>query len=161
MTGDPEDIICWRRHSDVLTTSGQPNLDQFDRLRGTGTAAIINLAPYDNDNAMPDEAEIVAELGLRYTYIPVDFAAPTEADYAAFCEALEANAGAQVHVHCIYNARVSAFFMRYALEKRGTESVADAKARMESIWRPGRVWCAFVGLPDPGRDENHYKGYEY
>ena len=158
---DPDDIICWRRHSDRLTSSGQPDLDQFTRLRATGATHLINLAPYDNDKAMPDEPQIAADLGFDYTYIPVDFDAPTESDYAAFCTALEAQSGAISHVHCIYNARVSAFFLRYALEKRGSESVEDAMARLESIWRPGRVWCAFIGLPDPSRDENHYLGYDY
>ena len=51
---------------------------------------------------------------------------------------------APVHVHCIVNARVTAFFYRYQTEFMG-RSEADARALMDSVWRPGGVWAAFIG----------------
>ena len=160
-TPDPDDILCWRRIDDRLTTSGQPNHAQMERLQTIGVRHLINLAPASNDGAMVDEPEVAEKLGFSYTYIPVDFEAPSEADFDAFCAALEATGNDKTHVHCIYNARVSAFFLRYAREERGAETVEDAFERMDSIWRPGEVWCRFIGLEQPSVPQNRYKGYEY
>ena len=49
-----------------------------------------------------------------------------------------------VHVHCIANYRVSAFFYRYRRDVRGMDET-QARAEMEQIWRPEGVWATFVG----------------
>ena len=49
-----------------------------------------------------------------------------------------------VHVHCIVNARVSAFFYRYRRDLLGWDEAA-ARAAMETVWQPGGVWAAFIG----------------
>ncbi len=98
---------------------------------------------HDGKGALEDEPGTLAGLGMIYTYIPVEFENPTEADYRAFKEALAKDPDANVHVHCIYNARVSAFFYRYAIEERGGDR-DEAFARMDSIWRPGGVWAKSV-----------------
>lgn len=156
---DPTDILNFRRISDRVTTSGQPTEDQLATLKSMGITQIINLGPHDNKGALPDETASVAALGMTYTYIPVDFDAPTEADYTAFCAALDASKPEKTHVHCIFNARVSAFFYRY--EMNGTTPCPVAAARMESIWRPGGVWADFVAQPENRAQPNRYKGYEY
>jgi hypothetical protein len=48
-----------------------------------------------------------------------------------------------VHVHCIANARVSAFFYRYRRDVLGMDE-AQARAEMEEVWRPKEVWAEFV-----------------
>ena len=48
-----------------------------------------------------------------------------------------------VHVHCIANYRVSAFFYRYRRDVLGTDE-AQARAEMERIWHPEGVWPRFV-----------------
>ena len=59
------------------------------------------------------EAEIVRSLGLSYIHIPVNFAAPTEADLQQFCDAMDANANKKRFLHCAMNKRVSAFIGLY------------------------------------------------
>jgi len=49
-----------------------------------------------------------------------------------------------VHVHCIANYRVSAFFYRYRRDVLGMEET-QARAEMEQIWHPESVWATFVG----------------
>ena len=49
-----------------------------------------------------------------------------------------------VHVHCIANYRVSAFFYRYRRDVLGMDE-AQAHADMEQIWHPEGVWATFVG----------------
>jgi protein tyrosine phosphatase (PTP) superfamily phosphohydrolase (DUF442 family) len=119
---------------------------------------IINLGPHWNKGALDDEPISVEALGMRYIYIPVDFDAPTRDDFDAFCAAMRATRDERLHVHCIYNARVSAFFYLYAKEA-GDADVAFT--RMDGIWRPGGVWAALIGVPDTANSQNLYAGDEY
>lgn len=141
---DPADIFAWLRLDDRLSTSGQPTEAQLTALRALGVCHVINLALHTHERALPDEAASVAALGMDYIHIPVAFDAPTEADFAAFCAVMRAIGEAPVHVHCIVNARVSAFLYRYRRDVLGMDET-QARAAMEAIWRPGGVWAAFVG----------------
>ncbi len=49
-----------------------------------------------------------------------------------------------VHVHCIANYRVSAFFYRYRRDVLGMNE-AEARAEMEQVWHPEGVWTTFIG----------------
>ena len=157
---DPDHILNWRRWSDQITLSGQPSEAELAELQDAGVRHVVNLGPHDNKGALPDEPGSVAALGMEYVYIPVDFENPTDADFTAFCAALDRFQGATTHVHCIYNARVSAFFYRYASEGRGGDQAA-ALALMDSIWRPGGVWADFIGKPADSNLPNRYAGDDY
>jgi protein tyrosine phosphatase (PTP) superfamily phosphohydrolase (DUF442 family) len=85
----------------------------------------------------------VEALGMNYLHIPVDFRNPTDADFALFCAAVEAHDHAPIHVHCIANFRVSAFFYRYRRDVLGMDET-EARAAMEDVWKPEGVWTAFV-----------------
>ncbi len=141
---DLPEVLNWRRLNSDITLSGQPTEAQLSEIKELGVTHIINLGPHTNKGALRDEAGTVARLGMIYVYIPVDFESPTNHDFSRFCEAIESTRGQSIHVHCIYNARVSAFLYRYAqIGKGGSET--DALALMESIWRPGGVWAKFIG----------------
>lgn len=70
----------------------------------------VDLGLHTHEKALPDEAASVSRLGMEYIHIPVDFQNPTEQDFQQFCAVMEQLEGVPVHVHCIANARVSAFF---------------------------------------------------
>lgn len=153
-------ILNWRRINARLTSSGQPTEDQLADIEKLGVSHVINLGPHHNKGALKDEAGTVASLGMTYIYIPVEFEAPTDQDFVDFRTAIEGLPDARIHVHCIYNARVSAFFYRYA--KTGFDmSEVDALANMQSIWKPGNDWASFVGLSDASGHPNRYAGYDY
>lgn len=137
---DLPSILNWRRINARLTTSGQPTEDQLADIANLGVSHVINLGPHLNKGALKDEAKTVAALGMIYIYIPVDFEAPTDQNFDDFKAAIEGLPDARIHVHCIYSARVSAFFYRYA--KMGSDmSEVDALANMQSIWKPGDDWA--------------------
>ena len=48
-----------------------------------------------------------------------------------------------VHVHCIANYRVSAFFYRYRRDVLGVDE-GQARADLEALWQPDGVWAAFI-----------------
>lgn len=154
------DILNWRRLTDRITLSGQPTEAQLADIKSLGVSHIINLGPHHNRGALEDEPGTVAALGMEYIHIPVEFEQPTEQDFTAFCAAIESLPGAQIHVHCIYNARVTAFVYRYAKSGRGVP-VEAAFALMDSIWRPGDDWADFTGLPGAKGQPNRYAGEDY
>ncbi len=130
---DPDDIRNWRRRSDRITTSGRLEPHDPARLAEIGVKHVINLALDNHPEALPDEREALAEHGIGYTHIPVPFDAPKQEHVAAMRAALEAADG-PVHVHCIMNFRVSAFF--YLLDREEGISEAEARARMTQLWDP-------------------------
>ncbi len=146
--GDPDDIRAWQRLGEDITTSGR--LEEHDpaRLAAIGVRHVINLALDNHPEALVEEAQRLAGQSIGYTHIPVPFDAPNEDHFAAFCAALDAADG-RVHVHCIMNWRVSAFFYRYNLARGMAE--AEARAMLEQQWSPERsdnpaaaVWAEFI-----------------
>ena len=80
---------------------------------------------------------------MTYIHIPVDFQNPTDQDFEQFCSVMERLNDLPVHVHCIANYRVSAFFYRYRMDVLGMDE-ARARADMEDVRHPEGVWAAFV-----------------
>jgi len=140
---DPEAIYNWRRLDKRITTSGQPTEPQLADIRALGVRHVVNLGLHTHEKALPDEAESLSRLGMSYIHIPVDFQNPTDQDFDRFCDAMAQLKDVPVHVHCIANYRVSAFFYRYRREVLGADE-AQARADMEEIWRPEGVWAKFV-----------------
>ena len=141
---DPETIYNWHRLDDRITTSGQPTEPQLADIHALGVRHIINLGLHSHEKALPDEAASVSRLGITNIQIPVDFEKPTDRDFDQFCSAMEQLKEVPVHVHCIANYRVSAFFYRYRRDVLGMDE-AQARGDMEQVWRPNGVWATFVG----------------
>ena len=149
MAGDPADIRGWQRLSDAVTTSGRLEEGDVGRLAGIGVKQVVNLALNSHPEALADEAGRFAAQGIAYTHIPVPFDAPDETHFAAFRAAVEQ--GPQpVHVHCIMNWRVSAFFYRLHRDHQGMPE-AEARALMAQQWMPDAadkpewaVWAQFI-----------------
>jgi protein tyrosine phosphatase (PTP) superfamily phosphohydrolase (DUF442 family) len=149
MPQDPDDIPCWQRLNDRTTTSGRIAPGDIKRLSDIGVCHVINLALADSPGGLVDEARLIAEQGLRYTHIPVPFDAPDEAQFQAFCAAYVAEPE-PVHIHCILNWRVSAFFYRY--HRANGMAEGDARAIMEQQWQPQTsdhpAWAQFIAKED-------------
>jgi len=146
---DPVDIRAWQRLGPEVTTSGRLEARDVGRLAALGVRHVINLALESHPEALPGEGERLRAQGIDYTHIPVPFDAPGEAHYAAFRTAL-AQGPRPVHVHCIMNWRVAAFFYRWHREEAGMAEPA-ARALMARQWTPegsdrpeAQVWTDFI-----------------
>jgi protein tyrosine phosphatase (PTP) superfamily phosphohydrolase (DUF442 family) len=140
-TTPASEIAQWRRIDARITTSGQPTVEQLADIAALGVRHVVDLALHTHEKALPDERATVAALGMRYSHIPVEFAAPTEEDFDRFCAVM---AGTEpVHVHCIVNARVSAFVYRYRRDVLGVDE-EQAREALEAIWTPEGVWADFI-----------------
>jgi uncharacterized protein (TIGR01244 family) len=145
---DPDDIRGWQRLDDRTTTSGKLDDADVARLAAIGVKHVINLALDSHPEALPDEGEKLAAAGIKYTHIPVPFDAPDDSHFDAFRAALVD--GEPVHVHCIMNYRVSAFYYRLNRDHRGMDE-AQARALMEAQWTPdksddpiSKPWTNFI-----------------
>lgn len=149
---DPSDIRNWRRRADGITTSGRLEAGDPARLAAIGVRHVVNLALDDHPEALPDEAEVFAAQGIGYTHIPVPFDAPAHEHVAALRRVL-AEVDGPVHVHCIMNWRVTAFF--YLLDREAGLPEPEARARMTDVWDPlssddprAAPWKALLGSSD-------------
>jgi uncharacterized protein (TIGR01244 family) len=147
---DPEDIRGWQRLDAKTTTSGKLLDPDVKRLADIGVRHVINLALDTHPEALADEGAKLAAAGIGYTHIPVPFDAPDDSHFAAFRAALTEIGDAPVHVHCIMNWRVSAFYYRLNRDYRGMDEV-QARALMEAQWAPekaddprAQVWAKFI-----------------
>jgi protein tyrosine phosphatase (PTP) superfamily phosphohydrolase (DUF442 family) len=137
------DIKSFLRIDERLGTAGQPTEAQLGDVAAAGYAAVVNLGLLDPKYCLPDEAGVVASLGLEYRHIPVRFDAPAVEDFRAFVATMDAWSGEKVFVHCAANFRVSAFVALYGELRLGwPRARADALAR--TLWQPNDVWRAFI-----------------
>jgi protein tyrosine phosphatase (PTP) superfamily phosphohydrolase (DUF442 family) len=128
-------------------TSGQPNKDQFRSIAEEGFRAVVNLALPTSDHAIAEEGSVVTGLGMSYIHIPVDFSAPTVDDLKTFIGTMEALKGKKVWVHCVVNARVSAFMYLYLKHVRRFDEAA-ARSPVLERWEPTMddTWKRFISL---------------
>ncbi len=128
-------------------TSGQPEREQFSLIARAGYAGVVNLALPTSDHAIADEGSVVTGLGMSYFHIPVEFSAPSVEDLRTFFGAMQALEGKKVWVHCVVNARVSAFMYLYLKHVRGLDDAA-ARSPVLNRWQPtmDAVWKDFIAL---------------
>ena len=140
-----EEIFNYVKVNDQLSTAGQPTEDQLRDAAEEGFTAVINLVPTNPPYTPADEGSLVRALGMAYHYIPVEWNHPTDADFAAFEQAMSATTGQRTLIHCAANFRVTAFYALYAHKHLGW-SAAEADAFRTRIWAGSDypVWEAFI-----------------
>jgi len=142
-----EDKLVSIRHylrlSPRLATAGQPTAEQFAHIAAAGFESVINLALPTSTYALPDEAGLVAALGLEYIPIPVIWESPQFEDFARFAAVLQTRAERPLFVHCAMNMRVSAFMFLHRTLVEG-EAVPEATRDLNRIWEPDETWRAFI-----------------
>lgn len=133
-------VFNFREISGRIATSGQPSAQQFEQIRDAGYEAIIDLAPVDLDRySFPGEPEKVAELGMEYFHIPVDFKDPTDIDFFLFSEAMDETQAKKVWIHCAANYRVSVFYALWA-EKNENWTISESDILIRSVWESDPTW---------------------
>ena len=139
-----EDIRNYTAVSDRLASAGQIGYDQIPLLKEEGYEVVINLAVADRERN-GEEGFLVAESGLTYIHIPVDWDEPQLSDVELFYDVMQANEGRKVFVHCFANMRASAFVYLYRTMVEGVPE-AEARATMAQVWDPAEVqqWADLI-----------------
>jgi protein tyrosine phosphatase (PTP) superfamily phosphohydrolase (DUF442 family) len=107
------EILNYIKINELISTSGQPSVEQFNDIADNEYEVVINLALHNASNAIENEDKVVTSLKMAYFHIPVDFDNPKISDLKLFLNLLQALGANKVWVHCALNYRVSAFMYVY------------------------------------------------
>lgn len=138
------EIFNFRAVNERVLTGGQPTEEQLRAAAAEGVEVVINLATRDPRYSLPDEAGLVASLGMEFHDIPVAWEQPTPEDFAAFESAMASTGERTTLIHCAANFRVTAFYSLYAQKHLGwsEQQAADLRA---SVWSGDHPqWDAFI-----------------
>ena len=139
------DILNQFKLTENIASSGQPSAAQFEGIASSGYQVVINLAMPDHENSIANEGSIVTSLGMTYMHIPVPFDAPTNDHLETFSGYMDALERQKVWVHCIVNARVSAFLFCYLQKNRGLSAKQSATPILEQwLSQMDDVWKGFI-----------------
>jgi len=140
-----KDIYNYLFYHDKLSSSGMPTLEQMKSVAETGVELVINLAPHDVPNAIPNETELVSSLGMEYINIPVNWNTPTRDGLNLFMDTMDANKDRKIHVHCEANFRASGFITIHRVLRLGWEP-EKAFEVMHTIWDEDAypIWKMFL-----------------
>ncbi|HUE98817.1 MAG TPA: protein tyrosine phosphatase family protein [Anaerolineales bacterium] len=114
-----EDIYNFLPLSEKLFTAGMPTAEQLTNAAQRGVELVINLAPHEVSNALPNGTELVASLGMQYINIPVIWNTPTKDGLDRFMDVLDENQDKKILVHCQANFRATAFVALYRILRQG------------------------------------------
>ncbi len=139
------EIYNFLYYHEKLSSSGMPKPDQVKSIADAGVKLVINLAPHDVPNAIPDEGKVVTSYGMDYVNIPVNWGTPTKDGLNRFMDLMDLNQEKKVHVHCEANFRASAFIAIYRILRLGWKE-EDAFEPMHKIWDEDAypVWKLFI-----------------
>ncbi|MDA0687076.1 MAG: protein tyrosine phosphatase family protein [Proteobacteria bacterium] len=137
------EITNFRQYSATFASSGQPTEEQLQAIADAGFERVVYIAFTNNQNALPDEDQIVKRLGMEYMQVPVDFSNPLPDDFYAFADSMRRNTDKKTLLHCQVNARATAFSFLYRVLYEDVP-VAEAKADMNTVWQPNEVWRDFI-----------------
>ena len=130
-----------QRNNAYLLSSGLPSAQQLKALKEEGVTHVVDLIPGNR----VDKILATAQLNLEYFNVPVDWEAPTLANflnYAAFMKRVDAT-DEKVLTHCKLNWRGASFTYLYRVAVLG-ESEEKAKQDLMVIWHPNPTWHAFM-----------------
>lgn len=134
-----KNILNYIKINELISTSGQPKIEEFDLIKDEGFEVVINLALCNASNAIENEDKVVTNLGMSYFHIPVDFENTKPSDLKLFINVMQSLGANKVWVHCAKNYRVSAFmyvYHKYVL-KTPFENI---DLSIFNIWNPDKTW---------------------
>jgi len=140
-----EEILNYIKINELISTSGQPSVEQFKEIAQNDFEVVINLALHDASNAIENEDKIVTDLEMAYFHIPVDFNNPKPSDVKLFLNTLQALGANKVWVHCALNYRVSAFmyiYHKYVLQT----AFDDIDISLFQEWLPNMKWQEIIKI---------------
>lgn len=140
-----EEILSYRRISERIASSGQPEEHEFKAIAQAGYQVVVNLAMPNSDRAIPEEGNLVTARGMSYVHIPVPFEAPAPSHLLQFLRLMKALADRRLWIHCVLNHRVSAFIYQYERLALGRPH-EEALAVMLPSWSPNDTWRSFMAL---------------
>ena len=137
-------IDRYAKVGDDLYIAGQPTERALREMKKLGITTVINLRmPQEMERIGFDEPKLIADLGMRYVYIPMR-GGDGEQSYSPqtlrkFADAMKAADG-KVLLHCTVAWRASHIWAAYLIQEKGlADSVALAHARAINLMDDHRM----------------------
>ena len=137
------EILNYIKINELISTSGQPSVEQFKEIANNEYEVVINLALHNASNAIENEDKIVTDLNMAYFHIPVNFENPKISDLKLFLNLLQALGANKVWIHCAKNYRVSAFMYVYHKYILHTP-FEQIDLSIFDMWQPSLVWQELI-----------------
>lgn len=134
-----ENILNYIKINELISTSGQPKADEFQKIKENDFEVVINLALCSASNAIENEDEVVTKLGMTYFHIPVEWENPKIEQLKLFINTLQALGANKVWVHCAKNYRVTAFMYIYHKYVLNTP-FDEIDLSILNKWNPSEKW---------------------
>ena len=125
--------------NELISTSGQLKIEEFELIANEGFEVVINLAVPTTSNSLENEDKIVSNLNMSYIHIPVSFENPKISDLKLFLNILQSLGANKVWIHCAKNYRVSAFMYVYHKYILHTP-FEQIDLSIFDMWQPSSVW---------------------
>ena len=129
--------------SDQIHTSGQPTEEQLKGLINAGYVLVINLSPPQVFGSLQQEGGLVAQSGLKYVNIPVDWHNPMREDFKFFSDIMNLSQNKRILVHCQVNKRASLFTFLYRVIYQHDDP-DEAYEKVTEVWSPDPHWLEFA-----------------
>ncbi len=134
------DIYNYYRYSDLISTSGLPEVKDFNKIKAEGFEIVLSLSMPVDSKTIENEELLLSNLGMTYMHIPVDYYDPKVRDFEVFQKFINAYKTEKLWIHCTKNYRVSAFIYLYHLLQ--TDEAKNELLNM--FWTPNEVWQTFI-----------------
>ena len=125
--------------NELISTSGQLKIEEFELIANEGFEVVINLAVPTTSNSLENEDKIVSNLNMSYIHIPVSFENPKISDLKLFLNILQSLGANKVWINCAKNYRVSAFIYVYHKYILHTP-FEEIDLSIFNIWKPSLIW---------------------
>ena len=154
-------IINYVSYSPAFASSGQPTAEQLAELGKAGLQRVVYIAYSDHERSLANEDRVAKQLGMQYIHIPVEWNAPTQADFELFARVMQQDPEKPTLLHCQMNFRATAFAMLYRVLYEDVP-LAEAKADMNRVWTPNVVWTDYIiGVLQNGGVDPYCEGCDW
>ena len=132
-------VMNYHRVDDRLVTGGHFVDDGLTEIKQEGVTVVIDL----RDNPPKGQEQKLAEQGIEWISVPVEWNDPEAEDFEKFARAMQAHQGDHVLVQCGANYRASAMTYLYRVVVEGVDEEAAAKD-LYAVWTPSDESDAWV-----------------
>lgn len=134
-------VMNYHRVNERLVTGGHLVDDGAAALGEQGVTVVIDL----RDSSPSGEEKRLAEHGIKWINVPVEWRDPKSADFDRFSEVMREHQGDHVMVQCAANYRASAMTYLYRVV---VDDVSEEEARNDllAVWDPDEndTWREYI-----------------
>lgn len=135
-------VMNYHRIDERLVTGGHVVGDGLAELKAQGVTVVIDL----RDKPPKGQKERLAEQGIEWINIPIEWDDPETIDFERFSEAMTAHQDDHVLVQCAANYRASAMTYLYRVVAEQAEE-GDAEKDLYAVWTPSeenQQWTDYI-----------------